>query len=347
MVGGDEVPARARPGRGEADVAAGVEARGDLGRARRAELGVEQREALGVGVGLGQRLARRPRPGAARGVRPALSRRCRRGGLDGRERDAEVGRGQLDRAVEQAVAGAQAGELAAARRRAGARVERDAREHVLGQARRRGRADGVARDARARQARGQRLAQVRAREAVGRALLAQRLGELADRLALHALGAGEPELAAEVDQHLVATRRHALEELVERLGRVELVEPHARLQRQHEFQRIPGIDGPIARILDDGRASGRVRPGGHRHRGGHLRSPSSSSRSSTTSRSRSACSSPRVRERESARGRSARPRAAGATSISAAVRAARAASRSSAPARRAGAPAGRRRRRRA
>ncbi len=119
------------------------------------------------------------------------------------------------------------------------------------------------------EARRERLAQVRAREAVRRALLAQRLHELADRLPLHALGPGEPELAPEVDQHLVAPRGHALEELVERLRRVELVEPHPRLQREHELERVAGIDRAIGRDLG---ASGRVRPGGHRYRGGHLRS---------------------------------------------------------------------------
>ena len=69
--------------------------------------------------------------------------------------------------------------------------------------------------------------------------------KLADRLALHALGPGEPEFPPEVDQHLVAPRRHALEELVERLAGLELIEPHARLQREHEQESIAGIDHTV------------------------------------------------------------------------------------------------------
>src|SRR5690606_28239537 len=63
-------------------------------------------------------------------------------------------------------------------------------------------------------------AQVRAGIAVAGSLAAQLLGELADGPVLGAVGARERELAAHVDQDLVAARRCALEQLVERLAGV-------------------------------------------------------------------------------------------------------------------------------
>ena len=138
------------------------------------------------------------------------------------------------------------GEVATARGRSGPRVQRDAREDMVGQPGRQ--PEVAARHARAGQARGERVLQVRPGEAIRRALLAQALDELADRLPLHALRAGEPELAPEVDQHLVAPRRHALEELVDRLRRVELVEPHPRLQGEHELERVARVDGTIRQV---------------------------------------------------------------------------------------------------
>ena len=181
VVGGDEVPAGARPRRREADVAAGVEARGDLGRARRAELGVEDRQPR-ARRGPRRRAARRRRERAAEAVgqraggveqrvlepRARLGRRAparprpRRG--TGASGDAEVGRGQLDRALEQSGAGGQPRELAAARRRARAGCRaRPARARARsGPARGRSRAAASARATPARvRPGGERLAQVR------------------------------------------------------------------------------------------------------------------------------------------------------------------------------------------
>ena len=144
--------------------------------------------------------------------------------------------------------------------RAIARLERQERQRVIGQPRsevpggceaRRGVGAGQARaPERAREARGDRVAQVGARKAVVGRLLAHRRHDLAERLARGRLRARQSELAAEVDQHLVAPRRRALKEVVERLVVVELVRAHTGLDGEHEPQRGAGVD----RAVGDGTA---------------------------------------------------------------------------------------------
>ena len=174
VVGGDEVPARARPGRREAHVAAGVEARGDLVARVRAQLGVEDRarrssgSAVGLAGSANGRPSRRRARGRSRAARPRAAGRAATGaalrlGRRGAEREAEVGAVSSTRAVEQvrrrrrrrASSPPRAdgpGRVSSATRASTCSVSPGARSRA---ARRR------ARNARARQPGGERLAQVR------------------------------------------------------------------------------------------------------------------------------------------------------------------------------------------
>ena len=287
-------------------MAAGVEARGDLRGARPRPARRRAARGARVRVGLGQRLALRGRRAAERVGSAAPSRRVATGGARsagrraaaGRgERDAEVGGGELDGAFEQVGAGRAAGRArrraptarAACRaRRARARARSapgrgPSREPRVASARATPARVRPAASASRRYAPGKRYAAPCSRSVLTSSPIVWRCTPSA---------AGEPELAAEVDQHLVAPRRHALEELVERLRRVELVEPHPRLQREHERERVRR-HRRAGRAYPDGTARcERTCPPRWAPPPG--RTPplaSSSSRSSTASRSRSACSS--------------------------------------------------------
>jgi hypothetical protein len=92
---------------------------------------------------------------------------------------------------------------------------------------------------------GDRVAQVGPGEPVARRPGHDLAGQPSQRPVEDAVGAGQLELPPEVDQHLVAPRRHALEQLVQRLVVAQLVEPHPSLHGQHHPQRRPGSHRPI------------------------------------------------------------------------------------------------------
>ena len=265
VVGGDEVPARARPGRGEADVAAVVEAGRHLLRATGSELVVEQGQALALGVRLrrrhvGGRAARHDRlRSRERDRRVAGGRRSRPG-----ERDAERLAGQRGRRVDElATAGrarrgglGQATERAAARRRPRPRLEREQREHVVGETgtetpRARQVSGRVgARQARAaerpRQPGGDGVAQVRAGEAIARrparaARARARRSAVAARprrRTARTRGRGRSAPGCAATTRPGRARRAA--------PRVELVEPHPRLGGEHEPSAVPASSGRSA-----------------------------------------------------------------------------------------------------